>query len=114
MTMRRTLGATVLIGLCLALAPAASTQAAEPPAIRPSAGPLEAGDGFAFAIGGRQPLSGAAAKLNSSEVTHTNSTPIDSLNRRLGEVGLPHRSGPPDLLARRFPRSGVHAATSPQ
>ncbi|MEZ6012218.1 MAG: hypothetical protein R3C08_10165 [Hyphomonas sp.] len=31
-----------------------------------------------------------------------------------GEVGLPHRSGPPDLLARRFPRSGVHAATSPQ
>ena len=29
-------------------------------------------------------------------------------------VGLPHRSGPPDLLARRFPRSGVHAATSPQ
>ena len=28
--------------------------------------------------------------------------------------GLPHRSGPPDLLARRFPRSGVHAATSPQ
>ena len=30
------------------------------------------------------------------------------------EAGLPHRSGPPDLLARRFPRSGVHAATSPQ
>ncbi|MBR9806443.1 MAG: tyrosine-type recombinase/integrase [Alphaproteobacteria bacterium] len=31
-----------------------------------------------------------------------------------GGIGLPHRSGPPDLLARRFPRSGVHAATSPQ
>ena len=31
-----------------------------------------------------------------------------------GGYGLPHRSGPPDLLARRFPRSGVHAATSPQ
>ena len=30
------------------------------------------------------------------------------------KAGLPHRSGPPDLLARRFPRSGVHAATSPQ
>ncbi len=63
MTMRRTLGATVLIGLCLALAPAASTQAAEPPAIRPSAGPLEAGDGFAFASKPkktRQSLSGIA------------------------------------------------------
>ena len=36
---------------------------------------------------------------------------VNSLGAKLG---LPHRSGPPDLLARRFPRSGVHAATSPQ
>ena len=39
----------------------------------------------------------------------------DYLNRNPPpRTGLPHRSGPPDLLARRFPRSGVHAATSPQ
>ncbi|WP_192642028.1 DUF3616 domain-containing protein [Bosea sp. OAE506] len=57
------LGATVLIGLCVALAPAPSTQAAEPPAIRPSAGPLEVGEGFAFASKPkktRQSLSGIA------------------------------------------------------
>ncbi len=27
---------------------------------------------------------------------------------------LPHRGGPPVMLVRRFPRSGVHAATSSQ
>jgi enoyl-CoA hydratase/carnithine racemase len=33
-----------------------------------------------------------------------------------GEIdrALPHRGGPPALLVRRFPRSGVHAATSSQ
>lgn len=63
MTMRTMLGASVLIGLCVALAPTSSTQAAEPSAIRPSAGPLEAGDGFAFASKPkktRQSLSGIA------------------------------------------------------
>ncbi|WP_084398645.1 TonB-dependent receptor [Henriciella aquimarina] len=40
---------------------------------------------------------------------------IDFRRRNIASTtGLPHRSGPPDLLARRFPRSGVHAATSPQ
>ena len=29
-------------------------------------------------------------------------------------AALPHRGGPPVLLVRRFPRSGVHAATSSQ
>ena len=29
-------------------------------------------------------------------------------------TALPHRGGPPVLLVRRFPCSGVHAATSPQ
>ncbi len=63
MTLRAMLGATVLIGLSVALAPAPSTQAAEPPAIRPSAGPVDAGDGFTFASKPkktRQSLSGIA------------------------------------------------------
>lgn len=63
MTTRRMLGAALLIGLGVVLAPAASTQAAEPPAIRPSGGPLEAGEGFAFASKPkktRQSLSGIA------------------------------------------------------
>ncbi len=32
----------------------------------------------------------------------------------LGNFALPHRGGPPVMLVRRFPRSGVHAATSSQ
>ena len=31
-----------------------------------------------------------------------------------GGPALPHRGGPPVMLVRRFPRSGVHAATSSQ
>ena len=41
-------------------------------------------------------------------------TDFPSIVVSVPETDLPHRSGPPDLLARRFPRSGVHAATSPQ
>lgn len=62
MTRRTMLGAAVLIGLCVALAQS-SAQAAEPPTIGPSAGPLGAADGFAFASKPkktRQSLSGIA------------------------------------------------------
>jgi hypothetical protein len=31
-----------------------------------------------------------------------------------GSAALPHGGGPPEMLVRRFPRSGVHAATSTQ
>jgi hypothetical protein len=47
--------------------------------------------------------------------------PIDDKKRRALEqaaarrdIALPHRGGPPVMLVRRFPRSGVHAATSSQ
>ena len=36
------------------------------------------------------------------------------LTRNFRALALPHRGGPPVLLVRRFPRSGVHAATSSQ
>jgi len=39
---------------------------------------------------------------------------VGELVRAGHEVALPHRGGPPVLLVRRFPRSGVHAATSAQ
>ena len=32
----------------------------------------------------------------------------------VADTALPHRGGPPVMLVRRFPRSGVHAATSSQ
>ena len=38
---------------------------------------------------------------------------IDMFESNL-ENALPHRGGPPVMLVRRFPRSGVHAATSTQ
>jgi len=38
---------------------------------------------------------------------------VEQLLGEKGDGGLPLSSGPPDLLARRFLGSGVHAATSP-
>ena len=40
--------------------------------------------------------------------------PRDKVNINGGAIALPHRGGPPVMLVRRFPRSGVHAATSSQ
>ena len=36
----------------------------------------------------------------------------DGFDFSLKNLGLPHRGDPPDLLARRFQSSSVHAATS--
>ena len=44
-------------------------------------------------------------------------SPLSLLLHTLFEIAksaLPHRGGPPVMLVRRFPRSGVHAATSSQ
>ena len=57
------------------------------------------------------PNGSAAYKL---QIVKPDGSKTDAKLIAANDGALPHRGGPPVLLVRRFPRSGVHSATSSQ